>query len=175
MANQSLIGEFWEFLKVRKRYWLLPIVIMLCLLGMLIVFTEGSAIAPFIYALFQSLKKEIFAYLRDKLGHLSSFVFSSFRVFVIGILSYQLNNLVDSVNPVKVLKMQIENITAKDVIFYLLCVAFFSLAFGTTPFTIAGLCILLVWFISGTFIKNWKMYFEQAVTIQEQSCFDFGF
>ena len=52
MSNQSLIGEFWEFLKVRKRYWLLPIVIMLSLLGMLIVFTEGSAVAPFIYALF---------------------------------------------------------------------------------------------------------------------------
>ena len=52
MANQSLIGEFWEFLKVRKRYWLLPIVIMLSLLGLLIVFTEGSAVAPFIYALF---------------------------------------------------------------------------------------------------------------------------
>ena len=52
MANQSLIGEFWEFLKVRKRYWLLPIVIMLSLMGLLIVFTEGSAVAPFIYALF---------------------------------------------------------------------------------------------------------------------------
>ena len=52
MSNQSLISEFWEFLKVRKRYWLLPIVIMLSLLGMLIVFTEGSAVAPFIYALF---------------------------------------------------------------------------------------------------------------------------
>lgn len=52
MAKQSLIGEFWEFLKIRKRYWLLPIVIMLSLLGMLIVFTEGSAVAPFIYALF---------------------------------------------------------------------------------------------------------------------------
>lgn len=52
MARQSLIGEFWEFLKVRKRYWLLPIVIMLSLLGMLMVFTEGSAVAPFIYALF---------------------------------------------------------------------------------------------------------------------------
>ena len=52
MANQSLIIEFWEFLKVRKRYWLLPIVIMLFLLGLLIVFTEGSAVAPFIYALF---------------------------------------------------------------------------------------------------------------------------
>jgi hypothetical protein len=52
MANQSLIGEFWEFLRIRKRYWLLPIVLLLSLLGMVIVFTEGSAVAPFIYALF---------------------------------------------------------------------------------------------------------------------------
>ncbi|MFX0200577.1 MAG: DUF5989 family protein [Candidatus Hodarchaeota archaeon] len=52
MANQSLISEFWEFLKVRKRYWLLPIVIILSLLGMLIFFIEGSAVAPFIYTLF---------------------------------------------------------------------------------------------------------------------------
>ena len=52
MANQSLISEFWEFLKFRKRYWLLPIVIVLFLLGALIVFTETSAVAPFIYALF---------------------------------------------------------------------------------------------------------------------------
>lgn len=52
MAKQSLIGEFWEFLKVRKRFWLLPIVIMLSLMGLLIIFTEGSAVAPFIYALF---------------------------------------------------------------------------------------------------------------------------
>jgi hypothetical protein len=52
MPNQSIITEFWEFLKIRKRYWLLPIVIMLFLLGALIVFTESSAVAPFIYALF---------------------------------------------------------------------------------------------------------------------------
>ncbi|MGD1974172.1 MAG: DUF5989 family protein [Desulfobacterales bacterium] len=52
MANQSLIAEFWEFLKVRKRYWLLPIVIMLGLISALIVFVETSAIAPFIYTLF---------------------------------------------------------------------------------------------------------------------------
>ena len=52
MANQSIIVEFWEFLKFRKRYWLLPIVVVLLLLGALIVFTESSAIAPFIYALF---------------------------------------------------------------------------------------------------------------------------
>jgi hypothetical protein len=52
MANQSIITEFWEFLKIRKRYWLLPIVIVLFLFGALIVFTESSAVAPFIYALF---------------------------------------------------------------------------------------------------------------------------
>ena len=52
MANQSIISEFWEFLKFRKRYWLLPIVMVLLLLGALIVFTETSAVAPFIYALF---------------------------------------------------------------------------------------------------------------------------
>ncbi len=52
MANQSLVIEFWEFLKVRKRFWLLPIVVVLLLLSTIIVFTEGSAIAPFIYALF---------------------------------------------------------------------------------------------------------------------------
>ena len=52
MANQSIITEFWEFLKFRKRYWLLPIVLVLILFGALIVFTESSAIAPFIYTLF---------------------------------------------------------------------------------------------------------------------------
>jgi hypothetical protein len=52
MANQSIIIELWEFIRYRKRYWLLPIVLMLVLLGGLIVFTESSAIAPFIYALF---------------------------------------------------------------------------------------------------------------------------
>jgi hypothetical protein len=52
MANQSLMKEFWEFLRFRKRYWLLPILIILGLFSALIVFTEGSAVAPFIYALF---------------------------------------------------------------------------------------------------------------------------
>ena len=52
MANQSIIFEFWEFLRFRKRFWLLPIVLTLLFLGALIVFTESSAIAPFIYALF---------------------------------------------------------------------------------------------------------------------------
>ena len=52
MANQSIILEFWEFLKFRKKFWLLPIVLVLVLLGALIVFTESSVVAPFIYALF---------------------------------------------------------------------------------------------------------------------------
>ncbi len=52
MAKQSIVGEFWEFLKFRKRYWLLPVVLVLFMLGALIFFTEGSAVAPFIYALF---------------------------------------------------------------------------------------------------------------------------
>ncbi len=52
MANQSIISEFWEFLKMRKRYWLFPIVLVLLLFSALIVFTESSAVAPFIYALF---------------------------------------------------------------------------------------------------------------------------
>ena len=52
MPNQSIISEFWEFLKIRKRFWLLPIVIVLFLFGALIIFTESSAVARFIYALF---------------------------------------------------------------------------------------------------------------------------
>ncbi len=52
MSKISMMTEFWEFLKVRKKFWLAPIVIMLLLLGALIVFTEGSALAPFIYTLF---------------------------------------------------------------------------------------------------------------------------
>ncbi|MGW8302193.1 MAG: DUF5989 family protein [Desulfobacterales bacterium] len=52
MANQNLIIEFWQFLRGRKRFWLLPIILVLLLFGALIVFTESSVIAPFIYALF---------------------------------------------------------------------------------------------------------------------------
>ena len=52
MSKIAIISEFWEFLKVRKKWWLTPIFVMLLLLGALIVLTEGSAIAPFIYTLF---------------------------------------------------------------------------------------------------------------------------
>jgi len=52
MSKFSIISEFLEFLKVRKKWWLVPIIIFLILLGALIILTEGSALAPFIYALF---------------------------------------------------------------------------------------------------------------------------
>ena len=48
----SFIKEFWEFLKIRKKFWLLPILLVLALFGGLIVLSQGSAIAPFIYAIF---------------------------------------------------------------------------------------------------------------------------
>jgi len=48
----SLMHDLWGFLKVRKKYWLLPIILTLLLFGALIVFASGSAIAPFIYTLF---------------------------------------------------------------------------------------------------------------------------
>jgi len=52
MSKVEIISELWDFLKVRKKWWLAPIVIFMVLLGALIVFTEGSALAPFIYTLF---------------------------------------------------------------------------------------------------------------------------
>jgi hypothetical protein len=52
MRNPSTIAELWEFLRTRKRFWLAPIVLVLILLSALILFTEGSSVAPFIYALF---------------------------------------------------------------------------------------------------------------------------
>jgi hypothetical protein len=48
----GIIGELWSFMSVRKKWWLGPIVVMLALLGLLVVFTSGSAVAPFIYTLF---------------------------------------------------------------------------------------------------------------------------
>ena len=52
MSKVSVLTQFWEFLKVRKKWWLAPIVIALVLVGALIVLSEGSALAPFIYTLF---------------------------------------------------------------------------------------------------------------------------
>ncbi len=52
MGKLSIISELWQFLKIRKKWWLLPIILFLVLLGGLIVLTQGSALAPFIYAIF---------------------------------------------------------------------------------------------------------------------------
>ena len=52
MSKISILIEFCEFLKVRKKWWLAPIIIFLVLFGTLIVLTEGTAIAPFIYTIF---------------------------------------------------------------------------------------------------------------------------
>ena len=48
----EFVKEFLEFLKIRKKYWLYPIIIILALFGILIVLTQGTAVAPFIYTLF---------------------------------------------------------------------------------------------------------------------------
>ena len=48
----SFIAELWTFMRVRTTYWLLPIIVMMALMGALIVLTQGSAVAPFIYTLF---------------------------------------------------------------------------------------------------------------------------
>ena len=52
MSRISILYEFWEFLKERKKWWLAPIIVFLVLFGFLIVITEGTAVAPFIYTLF---------------------------------------------------------------------------------------------------------------------------
>jgi len=48
----DFLKEFWEFLRIRKKYWLLPILLVLVLFGGIIVLSQGSAIAPFIYTIF---------------------------------------------------------------------------------------------------------------------------
>lgn len=48
----SFVAELWSFLRVRKKLWLLPIMLMMALFGGLIVLTQGTAVAPFIYTLF---------------------------------------------------------------------------------------------------------------------------
>jgi drug/metabolite transporter superfamily protein YnfA len=50
--EMSLLLELWAFLRERKKFWLLPIVVVMLLFGMLLVFAESSALAPFIYTLF---------------------------------------------------------------------------------------------------------------------------
>jgi len=52
MEHFAVLREFWDFLRQRKKFWLLPIIVILLALGLLIVLTANSALAPFIYPLF---------------------------------------------------------------------------------------------------------------------------
>ncbi|AHG93577.1 hypothetical protein J421_6042 (plasmid) [Gemmatirosa kalamazoonensis] len=52
MARRGLLGELWAFMRERKKFWLLPIVVVLLTVGGLMVFAQGSALAPFIYTIF---------------------------------------------------------------------------------------------------------------------------
>ena len=52
MAKFEIVREFWDFLKSEKKFWLIPLVFFLILLGAIIIFAEGSVLAPFIYTLF---------------------------------------------------------------------------------------------------------------------------
>lgn len=48
----SFLREFWAFLRVRKKFWLLPVLVVMAIFGLLVVLTQGSAVAPFIYTIF---------------------------------------------------------------------------------------------------------------------------
>jgi len=52
MSKREVFSELWEFLKYRKKYWLMPIIFLMLLVGFLLIVAEKSAIAPFIYTLF---------------------------------------------------------------------------------------------------------------------------
>jgi len=52
MGKMAILAEFWAFMRVRKKWWLGPILIIMLMLSLLIVLTQGSALAPFIYTLF---------------------------------------------------------------------------------------------------------------------------
>jgi hypothetical protein len=48
----SLVGELWAFMRERKKWWLLPVIIVMLVVGSLLIFAQGSALAPFIYTIF---------------------------------------------------------------------------------------------------------------------------
>jgi hypothetical protein len=52
MGQMSLAGELWAFMRARKKWWLLPIMLVMIVVGALLVFAHGSALAPFIYTIF---------------------------------------------------------------------------------------------------------------------------
>lgn len=52
MASSGILGELWAFMRVRKKFWLLPLILVMVLIGALLVFAKGSVLAPFIYTIF---------------------------------------------------------------------------------------------------------------------------
>lgn len=52
MSQMTLVREFWLFMRERKKWWLLPIIVVMVMVGALLVFAQGSALAPFIYTIF---------------------------------------------------------------------------------------------------------------------------
>jgi hypothetical protein len=52
MSKLSILSELWQFMRVRKKWWLLPMLLLITLLGLILVFAQGSALAPFIYTIF---------------------------------------------------------------------------------------------------------------------------
>jgi hypothetical protein len=52
MASSGMAGELWAFMRTRKKWWLLPIIVMMILIGALLIFAQGSVLAPFIYTIF---------------------------------------------------------------------------------------------------------------------------
>ena len=51
-AQSGLLGELWAFMRERKKWWLLPVIVVMVLVGSLLIFAQGSALAPFIYTIF---------------------------------------------------------------------------------------------------------------------------
>jgi hypothetical protein len=52
MSHRALVAELWAYMRARKKWWLAPIIVVLLLVGLLLVFAQGSALAPFIYTVF---------------------------------------------------------------------------------------------------------------------------
>jgi len=50
--NAGIVGELWQYMKFRKKFWLLPIILVMMLIGTLLIFAQGSALSPFIYTIF---------------------------------------------------------------------------------------------------------------------------
>jgi hypothetical protein len=52
MSSRGIAGELWEYMRVRKKFWLAPVIILMMIVGAVLIFAQGSTLAPFIYAIF---------------------------------------------------------------------------------------------------------------------------